>query len=408
MKELKGKNEPEFSKYIETVMAHAQCRYNHPSLGTKIQFEVVKGFLYENNTSWCADEYLGSARNATINARLPQNVDVTSWFADSESEECGHGYVGKAYTSHLCDSYAVNIVECAGGSSRTGYNMAHELAHNFGIGHDSGAGNGGKNNPCTKFDNYDGSIGWSPCNRYDFEHAYAAELWGQVCLEDICRPCTEFTCENGGTCQETENGGFSCSCPSSITGSRCEKNPVPICNGGNNCCTPENKCKEWEGNCNDDDDCLNTLICGRKNCPRKYGYDWDVNDNCCFKPDLKTTTTCDSMTVDGSGESGKCVFPFYFNGTKYNHCANADDAHERGRWCSFDTIDSKSWGYCTKDCPIIGTCLAKSLDCPPIIKGSAKLQPGKTVHVPFHSTTRVKSILNVLKNRLCRHGMVCI
>ena len=53
--------------------------------------------------------------------------------------------------------------------------------------------------------------------------------------------------------------------------------------------------------------------------PTKYGYDWDLGDDCCFKPDVqpniacstkeidirtnKCTTTCDSTEIDEKGEA---------------------------------------------------------------------------------------------------------
>ena len=35
--------------------------------------------------------------------------------------------------------------------------------------------------------------------------------------------CADGPCFNGGTCVETMTGGYTCSCPSSYTGSNCEK-----------------------------------------------------------------------------------------------------------------------------------------------------------------------------------------
>ena len=102
-----------------------------------------------------------------------QNVDLTTWFADSERPECGHSIVGMANIAELCGSDAVNIVECVMGATKTGYTMAHEIGHNLGMVHDSSGSNGDEYNPCMYSDDWDGSIGFSPCNRYDFEHSYA-------------------------------------------------------------------------------------------------------------------------------------------------------------------------------------------------------------------------------------------
>ena len=56
LKELKG--EPDFEAYLEKVMAHVQARYNHGSLGTKIQFEIQEGFIFSDDTTWCAEQNL--------------------------------------------------------------------------------------------------------------------------------------------------------------------------------------------------------------------------------------------------------------------------------------------------------------------------------------------------------------
>ena len=361
--QLKEEGKPEFPEYIETVMVHAQARYLHPSLGTQIHFEVQEGFLYNANTSWCAEGDLGYAREATNDAQLV-DVDATSWYTASG---CNGGVAGRGYLSNLCNSLAVTICENLSSYASNGFVLAHELGHNFGMNHDFSTYHGGDDSSCNGQGtmSYDFSaIGFSPCSRYDFEHTYAEEFWGHGCLEDISRPCTEFTCENGGSCTETDNEGFICNCPDSVTGSRCENTTLPTCKGGDDCCSSENKCKEWEGDCDSDSDCNDGLICGYRNCPKKYGYDWDFEDDCCFKPTLEITTTCPAR------ESGTCVFPFYYKGIQYNNCAfsGTSDSYDGVGWCSFDTVYSGSWGYCTSECPS-GKCQATSPECYPSRKG---------------------------------------
>ena len=54
-----------------------------------------------------------------------------------------------------------------------------------------------------------------------------------------------------------------------------------VCTGGNSCCTKQNPCSQWEGDCDNDDQCKDELICGHNNCPNKKGLEWDLFDDCC-------------------------------------------------------------------------------------------------------------------------------
>ena len=56
-----------------------------------------------------------------------------------------------------------------------------------------------------------------------------------------------------------------------------------VCTGGNSCCTKENPCSQWEGDCDNDNECKDDLVCGSNNCPRKTGFEWDQYDDCCFQ-----------------------------------------------------------------------------------------------------------------------------
>ena len=366
-----------FPKYIEKVMVHAQARFNDPSLGTKIQLEVQDGFLYTSNLTWCAANSLWYAWKASVQSNL-QDIDVTAWFTTSctWSPYRGHSYIGK-----LCTSDAVTINDVHGSYASTGFTVAHEIGHVLGMSHDSHSSHGGNDSPCYLFeqgtmeDDYT-KTGWSSCSKHDFEYAYDTKLWGNGCLEDISHACTKDTCKNGGTCNEVEGGGFTCSCFPGITGNRCENNPNLRCKGKDACCTSQGKCKEWDGACGKDSDCVEGLICGNANCPRKYGYDWNLGDNCCFKPDLKIKTTCKSIAIDGNGKSGNCVFPFYYEGIKYSNCAKPDGNKGVG-FCSFNSVyKDGEWGYCTSECPASTTCEATSLENPPIYSGSVKNSVG--------------------------------
>ena len=55
------------------------------------------------------------------------------------------------------------------------------------------------------------------------------------------------------------------------------------CDGGNSCCTKYNQCSQWEGDCDNDDECKADLICGNNNCPIKTGMEWDESDDCCVQ-----------------------------------------------------------------------------------------------------------------------------
>jgi len=108
----------------------------------------------------------------------------------------------------------------------------------------------------------------------------------------VCKSCTCFTCLNGGTCS-IKNRNPTCTCLSGFTGAHCQfkgtgTGPTP------------NKCK----------------------------------------------------TIAGPSNNKDCIFPFVFNGTRYNRCAYDSD----GFWCS-TKVDSTgahitgNWGICGANCP---------------------------------------------------------
>ena len=54
------------------------------------------------------------------------------------------------------------------------------------------------------------------------------------------------------------------------------------CDGGyrnetRGCCSVENPCKEGQGDCDDDDECLGSLVCGSNNCGEKFF----ISHDCC-------------------------------------------------------------------------------------------------------------------------------
>ena len=56
------------------------------------------------------------------------------------------------------------------------------------------------------------------------------------------------------------------------------------CTGGDSCCTTLKKCGEDEGDCDTDSECQIGLKCGKDNCSKKSGFQWDATDDCCYKP----------------------------------------------------------------------------------------------------------------------------
>ena len=38
-----------------------------------------------------------------------------------------------------------------------------------------------------------------------------------------------------------------------------------------------------EGDCDEDEDCSDDLVCGKNNCIKNYDFWWDASDDCCEK-----------------------------------------------------------------------------------------------------------------------------
>ena len=52
------------------------------------------------------------------------------------------------------------------------------------------------------------------------------------------------------------------------------------CTGGDSCCSESELCKEGEGDCDDDSQCVGNLICGKDNC-RDYNPTALPESDCC-------------------------------------------------------------------------------------------------------------------------------
>ena len=59
------------------------------------------------------------------------------------------------------------------------------------------------------------------------------------------------------------------------------------------CCTTENPCKEGEGDCDYNYECVGDLVCGTDNC---IGAEHPSTGDCCEKPTPSTTTTTTTTT----------------------------------------------------------------------------------------------------------------
>ena len=52
------------------------------------------------------------------------------------------------------------------------------------------------------------------------------------------------------------------------------------CRGGDSCCSASQPCSAGQGDCDQDSQCEDTLVCGNNNCGR-IGGEWDSEDDCC-------------------------------------------------------------------------------------------------------------------------------
>ena len=85
--------------------------------------------------------------------------------------------------------------------------------------------------------------------------------WSQIC-ENGGRQVRTRSCRNGRDCQGQKDEYRDCTCV-----------------GGTNCCTSDRPCDEGQGDCDDDSDCKDELVCGRKHC--FYNIYTTQFSNCC-------------------------------------------------------------------------------------------------------------------------------
>ena len=77
-------------------------------------------------------------------------------------------------------------------------------------------------------------------------------------------------------------------------------NIAMYCRGGYSCCMKgyTNRCGEGDGDCNEDEDCDGSMICGNNNCNKWRSLTglWDSEDDCCER-----RCTVDHPCKEGEG-----------------------------------------------------------------------------------------------------------
>merc|ERR1712038_1143565 len=262
-----------FDAWVQTIFTHTQTHYRHAeSLGTTIEFEVVGNSVYNQGVTWTADDNIYDARDASNANSGAANPDMFAWFCSSG----GGGVAGIAFVEALCSTYHTSLNEKQHSAAGSGFVLAHELGHNFGVSHDFDESHGGHDGPCNghgimSYGSYDYDQ-WSTCSRSDWEQHYASRNWGDGCLEDISDQDQDHTCASGFTLMATNE-----ICGTQIVGS-----PGEINEGGPNWPSSDSTLSYSEDAC-----------AGR--CQARFGcthYMWFDNKGC------RTQTSCD-QTVSG-------------------------------------------------------------------------------------------------------------
>lgn len=94
-----------------------------------------------------------------------------------------------------------------------------------------------------------------------------------VCGENNCGKFGDFYPEDDRCCEKNSTSSIV------APGLRCRGRNF----GGGQCCTPGTPCDEGEGDCEENQDCKDDLVCGENNC-KKFGDFFHVKDDCCVKP----------------------------------------------------------------------------------------------------------------------------
>ncbi|XP_076318763.1 uncharacterized protein LOC143229831 [Tachypleus tridentatus] len=145
------------------------------------------------------------------------------------------------------------------------------------------------------------------CSRYpNCVHGTCSQRWqcnceegwgGLLCNQDLNYCTNHKPCKNGGTCTNTGQGSYTCTCPQGITGTNCD---IQVDNCAHQPCQNGGKCKP----------AIKTYKC---ECPHGfYGSNCEMASNTCPTHHCQNGGTC------RTGTSGYvCVCPDGFSG---HHC----------------------------------------------------------------------------------------
>jgi len=106
--------------------------------------------------------------------------------------------------------------------------------------------------------------------------------WGEY--SECSKECGGGVRKRTRTCTKPRFGGKPCG-GSAVQSEFCNTQAChkARCRGiDNGCCTASNPCEEADGDCDTDEQCVGSLVCGTDNCGGKPPF--DSTDDCCMKP----------------------------------------------------------------------------------------------------------------------------
>jgi len=171
---------------------------------------------------------------------------------------------------------------------------------------------------------------------------------GKCCTEE--NPCVEEEgdCENDAECgQGLVCGKNNCKMFGDFFDQKddCCVKPGKRCRGRHidtgKCCTEKNPCVEEEGDCENDKECGQGLVCGKNNC-KMFGDFFDKKDDCCVKHEKR----CKGRHID----TGKCC-------TEENPCVEEEGDCENDAECKPGLICGKN------NCKLFGDFFHEKDDC---------------------------------------------